>query len=77
MHGELARRLRHVSIARFVDALDMLPTHPIGRHRSLASRRTVKTPRHQRRDDIVGVRGFGEVIERPSLTAITAVAIAP
>src|SRR5262249_36581992 len=33
VHVEAARRLGDVAPAKLVDALDVLPTHPIGRHR--------------------------------------------
>jgi hypothetical protein len=33
MHLEAARGFRHVALAQFEDPLDVLPAHPVGRHR--------------------------------------------
>ena len=41
VHVELARGLRHVALAGFVDALDMLPAHAVGRHRMFGALRPV------------------------------------
>ncbi len=33
MHVEAAGRLRNITLAHFVNALDMLPANPVGGHR--------------------------------------------
>src|SRR5690606_16898059 len=52
MHIEAARRLRHVAVAHFVDALDMFPADPVGRHGIFRRLRTVGAAADQRRIDV-------------------------
>ena len=53
MHGEAARRLGHVAAAQFIDPLDMLPAHAIGRHRVFRKFRLVMGDGHQGVVDLV------------------------
>ena len=67
MHVQPARRLRHVPVAQLVDPLDVLPPHPVGRHRVLGRRRKLVPLAQQRRDHLVRVGGLREVVDRAHL----------
>src|SRR6516165_5906853 len=67
MHVEAAGGLRDVAAAELVDALDVLPTHPIGRHRIFWRLGSAALEREQRRDNVVGVHRLGEIIDRAEL----------
>ena len=64
MHVEAARGLGDVAAAEFVDALDVLPAHPIGRHRIFRRLGLAALEREQRRDHVVGVHRLGEIVDR-------------
>ena len=70
MHVELARGLRNIAAAQFVDALDMLPPHAIRRHRIFRRLGLAAFHRKQGVDHVVGVGGFGELIDRTELHRI-------
>src|SRR5882724_5140406 len=67
MHVETARRLRHVAVALFEDALDVLPAHAVGRHRIAGRRRQLAAVRGQRLLDGVGIGRLGEIVDRAFL----------
>ena len=67
MHVEPARRLRHVASAQFVDALDVLPAHAIGRHRVFRRLGVLAVKREQGGHHVVGVDRLGEVVDRAHL----------
>src|SRR6476661_7188235 len=50
VHVETARRLRHVALAQFIDALDVLPAHAVRRHRMLRRLSLLALDREQRVD---------------------------
>ena len=62
MHAQAARGLRDIVVAQLVDALDMLPADAISRHRVFRRRRQIAPTGQQRGSDIVGIRGFGEIV---------------
>src|SRR5438552_1448549 len=65
VHLETPRGFRDVALAQLEDALDMLPAHPVGRHRVLGGFRRLALAREQRALDRVGIGRFRQVIERP------------
>ena len=62
MHVEAACRLRNIVAAQFVNTLNMLPAHTVGRHWILGRLRLGSWLRHQRRQNVVGVGGFGQIV---------------
>lgn len=67
MHVELAGRFRHVTLAGFINALNMLPPDTVRGHWRVMLGGHVEPSGHQGGDDIVGVGGFGEVVEGAEL----------
>jgi len=67
VHVQAARGFGHVAIAKFVNALDMLPPHAIRAHRVFRWRRQVLALREQGVGDIRRVGRFGQVIVCPDL----------
>lgn len=55
MHAETTGRFRHVSIAHFIDALDMFPTDPIGGHRIFRGRWQGFSARQKGVGHIIGI----------------------
>ena len=67
MHVEPARGLRNVAAAQFVDALDVLPAHAVGRHRIFRRLDLVVVVRQQSRRHVVGVDRLGQIIDGAEL----------
>src|SRR5579859_3504207 len=67
MHLEAPRGLGNVALAQFEDALDMLPAHPVGRHRVFRRLRRLALERQQRALDRVGVGRFWQIVDRARL----------
>src|SRR5262245_66192548 len=67
MHVEPPRRLRDIAVAKLIDALNVLPAHPVGRHRILRWRCLGISRCDQRLIDIVGVGGLSEIIDGAEL----------
>ena len=65
MHVEAARRFRDVVIAQLVDALDVFPPDPVGRHGIFRWFGTVGTTRQQGIHNVVNVGGLGQVVDGP------------
>jgi hypothetical protein len=67
VHAKTARGLRYVSTTYFVDVLDVLPAHTIRRQRMPWWFCLTAHRRKQSRDDVVGVRRFGEIVDGAEL----------
>ena len=67
VHLQAPRRLGHVPITLFIDALDMLPADAVSAHRVLWRCRHALAGVPQRRGDAVLVGRFRQVIQRPCL----------
>ena len=67
MHVEPARGFRDIAAAQFVDALDVLPAHAVGRHRIFRRLDLGVVLRQQRGDDVIGVDRLGEIIDGAEL----------
>ena len=67
VHVEPAGRLGDIAAAELVDALDVLPAHPIGRHRIFRRIGSAALEREQRRDYVVGVHRLGEIVDRAAV----------
>jgi hypothetical protein len=70
VYVEPARGLGDVAAAQLVDALDVLPAHPIGRHRVLRRIGLAAVGREQRIDDVVGVGRLCKVVDRAELHGV-------
>ena len=63
MHGKPPRGLRDIAPAQFIDALYVLPAHPVGRHRVFRQLGLVVALRAQRGADVVGIGRLGEIVD--------------
>src|SRR5215208_7537097 len=70
VHVEPARGFRDVAAAQLVDSLNVLPTHPVGRHRIVRRYGGIAFDREQCRYHVVGIDWLGEIINGTKLHRI-------
>ncbi len=63
VHAEPSRRLRNIAIAKLVNPLNMLPAHPVRRHRIFRELGLIMRLGHESVKNLLGGGRLGQVIE--------------